>query len=248
MPYFGAPPLPPIYPGDIQHSTSGARIIGSNVGINGRYQELAYTSNPNGNAVAVRDVAGRLSVNDAVAPLEATTLQQQTAAIAAAVIAAGNTDLSGSGMPNGVVAAPVGVRYTDTAATNGAVQWVKTSGTGNTGWRVLYGDTQIVVPNKVAGATGTTTFRRVGNMVYAYGNVSGFPDGQGSSSFADVPAGYQGAGGLYSPFRASANLDLVLIYVTSVGMSYSGTWVAARSGVQFAFSWAANATEIWPTV
>ena len=47
----------------------------------------------------------------------------------------------GVGSPEGKIAAPVGSVYTDTAATNGAIRWIKTSGTGNTGWRVEYGDT-----------------------------------------------------------------------------------------------------------
>ena len=47
----------------------------------------------------------------------------------------------GTGSPEGKVAAPAGSVYTDTAATNGAIRWIKTSGTGNTGWRVEYGDT-----------------------------------------------------------------------------------------------------------
>ena len=47
----------------------------------------------------------------------------------------------GTGSPEGKVAAPVGSTYTDTAATNGAIRWIKTSGTGNTGWVVEYGDT-----------------------------------------------------------------------------------------------------------
>lgn len=47
----------------------------------------------------------------------------------------------GTGQPNGRVAAPPGSTYTDTAVTCGAVKWIKTSGTGNTGWTVLYGDT-----------------------------------------------------------------------------------------------------------
>ena len=47
----------------------------------------------------------------------------------------------GTGSPEGKVAAPVGSIYTDTAATNGAIRWIKTSGTGTTGWRVEYGDT-----------------------------------------------------------------------------------------------------------
>ena len=47
----------------------------------------------------------------------------------------------GAGSPEGKVAAPVGSIYTDTEATNGAVRWIKVSGTGTTGWRVEYGDT-----------------------------------------------------------------------------------------------------------
>ena len=47
----------------------------------------------------------------------------------------------GTGSPEGKVSAPVGAMYTDSAATNGAIRWVKASGTGATGWRVEYGDT-----------------------------------------------------------------------------------------------------------
>lgn len=47
----------------------------------------------------------------------------------------------GVGSPEGKVAAPVGSVYTDSAATNGAIRWIKTSGVGNTGWRVEYGYT-----------------------------------------------------------------------------------------------------------
>ena len=50
-------------------------------------------------------------------------------------------ELRGTGMPNGVVSAPPGTYYTDTAGTNGAWRWIKTSGTGNTGWAVIFGDT-----------------------------------------------------------------------------------------------------------
>ena len=48
---------------------------------------------------------------------------------------------TGTGSPEGKVEAPVGSIYTDTAATNGAIRWIKTSGAGSTGWRVEYGDT-----------------------------------------------------------------------------------------------------------
>ena len=52
----------------------------------------------------------------------------------------GNT-LYGSGSPEGVETASVGVLYSDTAKTNGAAVWRKDTGTGNTGWLVLAGDT-----------------------------------------------------------------------------------------------------------
>ena len=47
----------------------------------------------------------------------------------------GSGDLTGTGSPEGVITAPVGTYYTDTAITNGAMRWVKMSGTGNTGWK-----------------------------------------------------------------------------------------------------------------
>lgn len=47
----------------------------------------------------------------------------------------------GTGFPEGVVTANVGTVYIDTAITNGASSWIKKSGTGSTGWKVLEGDT-----------------------------------------------------------------------------------------------------------
>ena len=49
--------------------------------------------------------------------------------------------MSGTGSPEGVVTAPVGSTWRDTAATTGAIKWIKASGSGNTGWKVEYGDT-----------------------------------------------------------------------------------------------------------
>ena len=47
--------------------------------------------------------------------------------------------ITGSGFPEGVVTAPIGQRYIDTAATAGAIEWIKASGAGNTGWK-LFGE------------------------------------------------------------------------------------------------------------
>lgn len=56
-------------------------------------------------------------------------------------IAPGEHELRGTGVPEGVVTASPGTYYTDTAMTNGAVRWVKKTGTGTTGWVVIHGDT-----------------------------------------------------------------------------------------------------------
>ena len=50
-------------------------------------------------------------------------------------------EIHGTGMPNGRVIAPIGTTYVDMNVTNGALKWIKRTGTGNTGWQVLTGDT-----------------------------------------------------------------------------------------------------------
>lgn len=50
-------------------------------------------------------------------------------------------EIHGTGMPNGVVEAPIGTTYVDTNKTNGALKWIKTTNGGNTGWKVFTGDT-----------------------------------------------------------------------------------------------------------
>ena len=50
-------------------------------------------------------------------------------------------EIHGTGMPNGKVTAPIGTTYVDMEVTNGALKWIKATGTGNTGWKVFTGDT-----------------------------------------------------------------------------------------------------------
>lgn len=52
-------------------------------------------------------------------------------------IADNRVELRGNGFPNGVVSAPVGTTYVDTAATSEITMWSKTTGVGNTGWRPI---------------------------------------------------------------------------------------------------------------
>ena len=86
-------------------------------------------------------------------------------------------EIRGTGMPEGNVKASVGTYYTDTAATNGAVRWIKTRGSDKTGWRVVYGDTgwrsvpQILSTSMQA---SVVKIRRINNTVYLYAALTGW--------------------------------------------------------------------------
>lgn len=90
------------------------------------------------------------------------------------VLEAKNWEIHGRGMPNGVVTAPVGTTYVDEAVTNGALKWIKKSGTGNTGWEVLIGDTGWKTLPSVSKLGGSfVKVRRVNNVVsYQFGGLS----------------------------------------------------------------------------
>ena len=98
---------------------------------------------------------------------------------------------AGTGSPEGKVAAPVGSVYTDSAATNGAIRWIKTSGTGNTGWRVEYGDTGWrLIPNRNETQTGEIYIRRVVDTCFV--RVSKYLDpGNYAKHMASLPSGFR---------------------------------------------------------
>ena len=74
----------------------------------------------------------------------------------------------GVGSPEGKVAAPVGTSYVDSAATTGAIRWIKASGTGNTGWKVEYGDTgwRDISADISDRESGRILLRRIGDQVF----------------------------------------------------------------------------------
>ena len=90
------------------------------------------------------------------------------------VLEAKQWEIHGRGMPNGVVTAPVGTTYVDEAVTNGALKWIKKTGTGNTGWEVLIGDTGWKIIPSVSKLGGSyVKVRRVNNIVsYQFGGLS----------------------------------------------------------------------------
>lgn len=85
-----------------------------------------------------------------------------------AVTSTTSSEIRGTGMPNGVVEAPIGATYIDTAKTNGALKWIKTTNGGNTGWKVVEGDTGwlTIFEKKFSDdVTRRLRIRRINNMV-----------------------------------------------------------------------------------
>lgn len=87
---------------------------------------------------------------------------------------ANDYEIHGTGMPNGKVAAPVGTTYVDTVATNGALKWIKRTGTDNQGWEVLTGDTgwrTLTIASKL-GASYLKVRRKNDTVMYQFGGLS----------------------------------------------------------------------------
>ena len=126
-------------------------------------------------------------------------------------------EIHGTGMPNGRVSAPIGTTYVDTEVTNGALKWIKQSRDGNTGWKVLIGDTGWRTLNSVSRAGNSfIKIRRVNNLVtYQFGglqwgwfgvgrrNGSGF---MGHGSSGDRGAKVLPVGGIPEGFRSESSL------------------------------------------
>ena len=83
-------------------------------------------------------------------------------------------EIHGVGMPNGKVSAPVGTTYVDINVTNGALKWIKRSGTGNQGWEVLTGDTGWRTLNIVSklGNSFLKVRRKNDTVMYQFGGLS----------------------------------------------------------------------------
>lgn len=83
-------------------------------------------------------------------------------------------EIHGTGMPNGKVSAPVGTTYVDTVATNGALKWIKRTGTDNQGWEVLTGDTgwrTLTIASKL-GNSYLKVRRKNDTVMYQFGGLS----------------------------------------------------------------------------
>lgn len=147
-------------------------------------------------------------------------------------------EIHGQGMPNGKVTAPVGTTYVDTAVTNGALKWIKRSGTDSQGWEVLTGDTgwrTLTIVSKLGASY--LKIRRVNNMVtYQFGGLSWGWFGivrRGGAGYQVQPSDRErncfilGLGGVPVGFRSEFSL-IGGIY-NDKGTPY-GTWYLGGAG------------------
>lgn len=78
-------------------------------------------------------------------------------------------EIRGAGSPEGRISAEIGATYIDTAKTNGALKWIKTTDGGNTDWKVAEGDTGWVLGWKHdtdKEAINRMYFRRINDVVH----------------------------------------------------------------------------------
>lgn len=123
--------------------------------------------------------------------------------------------IRGTGFPNGVVTAPVGSTYIDRDATNGAIEWKKATGTGNTGWVVSVGDTGWRDITSLFGTQlSTANPNDYGVLVLRKGNVISL------NIKAAIGAGYTGASvvlplGFKSGTATALGLDILNLWQTA---------------------------------
>lgn len=129
-------------------------------------------------------------------------------------------EIRGTGMPEGNVKASVGTYYTDIAATNGAVRWIKTRGSDKTGWKVVYGDTgwrsvpQILSTSMKA---SVVKVRRINNTVYLYAALTGWAYNWNGGGTGTLPDGLRPSDQMQGPSAGRR------------GNSYL-TWIVQTSG------------------
>lgn len=82
-------------------------------------------------------------------------------------------EIRGTGSPEGRITVEIGTTYVDVNVTNGALKWIKESGNGNTGWKVLIGDTgwrTLNITSKLG--SSFVKIRRVNKLVtYQFGGL-----------------------------------------------------------------------------
>lgn len=128
----------------------------------------------------------------------------------------------GAGFPEGKVAAPVGSIYTDLDAKAGAIRWIKTTGTGNTGWQVEYGDTgwRDVRSSLLNGWAAQSAFiRRSGGLVEVRFDAIDRTLATSEAFYSPLPGFQPGQGGVSILAKSSPFTGAVITSVSTTGAS-----------------------------
>lgn len=163
----------------------------------------------------------------------------------------------GKGSPEGVVLAPIGTRYVDTQATNGAVEWMKFSGDNTaTGWVVTQGDTKWRDIDSLLNATyvaplSRTLLRRVNGRVYlamGFSTVVNLSTNDYFDLFNPLP-------GFFCDTNPYASADVPVPYRDMVVFTgrdlqvrlYANGPIAVGTSIRGPVDWSANTNTIpWP--
>lgn len=149
---------------------------------------------------------------------------------------------SGTGGPEGQVAAPIGSRYTDTTAATGAVEYIKATGTGATGWLLIGGYTGVrnistLVDKRNNGIVNAAHLSRANNVVECYFDLKMPSSITSPYTLLTLPVGFRPPfdryGGLQdnnesaaaSTLVSAAGLCQLFTIVSGKSDRWQGTWI-----------------------
>lgn len=221
--------------------------------VNGNQSSLPYTSGAfTANTLVQRTGSGAIFVGPSSNNAHAAQQGYVDAADALRLqISDPRTPIRGTGFPNGVVIAPVGSIYIDTAATNGAISWIKASGTGNTGWVVEYGDTgwrNITSTAQFGWGAVEIRVRRVNENVY-WGFEALSAAAMTNIQFMTAPVGFGFSGSTYADrqFLTTAASPAQVWRVTMINSGAMQVQGSTTSVALLYGSLVSTTTVAWPT-
>lgn len=243
--------------------TAGTIASDATVAGTGLAGGLLSSANPVINGVAAPGTSAIPSRQDHVhasdttrAPLASPTFTG-TVTIPSGLVLGTVTHTEGTGSPQSVVTAIVGSTYIDTAATTGAIKWIKASGTGNTGWVVEHGDTgwrnvsaSLNATFLTANPNATMFLRRVGDTVRLSYKAGASPTF--TTNYAQVyaiPSGFRPGSAYETPLMmltsaAAPGAAFKAAYFDASDLKSGNTWA---SGTQYWGDATYTTTDAWPS-
>ena len=225
-------------------------------GVSGALEIKRYSSGGSslGNSISIARSSGITSIYGEISAYEAIYADKEITLTGPSTYGirlgySGPAIKSGPGSPESVVTAPVGSIWFQTDSTVGVTHWRKASGTGNTGWVVMSGDTgwRDVSADLTNGWTGTLQIRRINDVVHLRGWSMANAAATNIGYYALPTPGWRPAsntvaGTAYSTTNATIAYN-VIGSTSACRMPYTGSWASHVFTTNL--SWIPN--EAWPT-